>query len=177
MLPWPSRRSVRPTWLVCSRTPTSVPSTPRVSPSDPRTSSWPALDMFVTLLERRRKGGTVTYSPSPGYPHTRPTASQLQWNLDQIQKRSSESIWYFEFFTKCQIRLESNGHTSEHSNPKVKSHSSSTFLFFSLSLSFPSIVVTFLACRLQYRKLWALKVYGDNFVFSPLSFYSYNKIS
>merc|ERR1711944_106534 len=34
---WPGR----PTWLVCLRTPTCAPSTPSVSPSCPRTSSWP----------------------------------------------------------------------------------------------------------------------------------------
>ena len=36
------RRPARPTWSVCSRTPTCAPSTPSVSPSCPRTSSWPA---------------------------------------------------------------------------------------------------------------------------------------
>merc|ERR1712241_904174 len=35
------RRLARPTWSVCSRTPTCAPSTPSVSPSCPRTSSWP----------------------------------------------------------------------------------------------------------------------------------------
>ena len=35
------RRPARPTWSVCSRTPTCAPSTPSVSPSCPRTSSWP----------------------------------------------------------------------------------------------------------------------------------------
>merc|ERR1712238_291539 len=38
----PSRRHPRPTWLVFSRTPTSVPSTPRESPSCQRTCSSPA---------------------------------------------------------------------------------------------------------------------------------------
>merc|ERR1712141_954247 len=37
----PCRRPARPTWLGCSRTPTCAPSTPSVSPSCPRTSSWP----------------------------------------------------------------------------------------------------------------------------------------
>merc|ERR1712018_609211 len=37
----PCRRPARPTWLVCLRTPTCAPSTPSVSPSCPRTSSWP----------------------------------------------------------------------------------------------------------------------------------------
>merc|ERR1712088_1085043 len=37
----PCRRLARPTWLVCLRTPTCAPSTPSVSPSCPRTSSWP----------------------------------------------------------------------------------------------------------------------------------------
>merc|ERR1712060_66322 len=38
----PSRRHPRPTWLDSSRTPTSVPSTPRESPSCQRTCSSPA---------------------------------------------------------------------------------------------------------------------------------------
>merc|ERR1712151_609943 len=38
----PSRRHLRPTWLVSSRTPTSAPSTPRESPSCQRTCSSPA---------------------------------------------------------------------------------------------------------------------------------------
>merc|ERR1712060_953196 len=38
----PSRRLLRPTWLVFSRTPTSAPSTPRESPSCQRTCSSPA---------------------------------------------------------------------------------------------------------------------------------------
>uniref|UniRef100_A0A8C9ZD50 Histone H2A/H2B/H3 domain-containing protein n=1 Tax=Sander lucioperca TaxID=283035 RepID=A0A8C9ZD50_SANLU len=33
---------LRLTWSVCSRTPTCAPSTPRGSPSCPKTSSWPA---------------------------------------------------------------------------------------------------------------------------------------
>merc|ERR1711990_452468 len=37
----PSRKPLRPTWLVSSRTPTSVPSTPEESPSCPRTCSSP----------------------------------------------------------------------------------------------------------------------------------------
>merc|ERR1711934_894559 len=37
----PSRKPPRPTWLVFSRTPTSVPSTPEESPSCPRTCSSP----------------------------------------------------------------------------------------------------------------------------------------
>ena len=39
----PCRRPARPTWWVCSRTPTCAPSTPRGSPSCPKTSSWPAV--------------------------------------------------------------------------------------------------------------------------------------
>merc|ERR1712156_1248283 len=35
-----SRRPARRTWWGCSRTPTCAPSTPSVSPSCPRTSSW-----------------------------------------------------------------------------------------------------------------------------------------
>merc|ERR1711971_215930 len=38
----PSRRLLKPTWLVFSRTPTSAPSTPRESPSCQRTCSSPA---------------------------------------------------------------------------------------------------------------------------------------
>merc|ERR1711971_690820 len=38
---WLFRRRLKPTLLVCSRTPTCVPSTPRGSPSCPRTSSSP----------------------------------------------------------------------------------------------------------------------------------------
>merc|ERR1711909_221104 len=38
---WPSRRPARLTSSVCLRTPTCAPSTPSVSPSCPRTSSWP----------------------------------------------------------------------------------------------------------------------------------------
>merc|ERR1711920_736384 len=38
----PSRRHLRPTWSVFSRTPTSAPSTPRESPSCQRTCSSPA---------------------------------------------------------------------------------------------------------------------------------------
>ena len=38
---WPSRRPARLTSSVFSRTPTCAPSTPRGSPSCPRTSSWP----------------------------------------------------------------------------------------------------------------------------------------
>ena len=41
LLSWLSRRLVRPTLLVSLRTPTCVPSTPRESPSCPRTSNWP----------------------------------------------------------------------------------------------------------------------------------------
>merc|ERR1739845_273483 len=37
----PFRRPARRTWWGCSRTPTCAPSTPSVSPSCPRTSSWP----------------------------------------------------------------------------------------------------------------------------------------
>ena len=37
---WLFRRPARLTWSVCSRTPTCAPSTPRGSPSCPRTSSW-----------------------------------------------------------------------------------------------------------------------------------------
>uniref|UniRef100_A0A8C5G3Z2 Histone H3.3 n=1 Tax=Gouania willdenowi TaxID=441366 RepID=A0A8C5G3Z2_GOUWI len=36
----PFQRLARPTWWVCSRTPTCAPSTPSVSPSCPKTSSW-----------------------------------------------------------------------------------------------------------------------------------------
>jgi histone H3 len=35
-------------------------------------------DLVGDTEEGRHHRGTVTYSPSPGYPHTRPTASQLQ---------------------------------------------------------------------------------------------------
>uniref|UniRef100_A0A3B4YI57 H3.2 histone (putative) n=1 Tax=Seriola lalandi dorsalis TaxID=1841481 RepID=A0A3B4YI57_SERLL len=38
----PFQRPARLTWSACSRTPTCAPSTPRGSPSCPRTSSWPA---------------------------------------------------------------------------------------------------------------------------------------
>uniref|UniRef100_A0A3P8U7P4 H3.3 histone B n=1 Tax=Amphiprion percula TaxID=161767 RepID=A0A3P8U7P4_AMPPE len=50
------RRPARPTWWVCLRTPTCAPSTPSVSPSCPKTSSWhvvsagSALKMFSDLL-------------------------------------------------------------------------------------------------------------------------------
>ena len=146
-----------------------------------RLSQNAALGMFVTLLEIRRKGGT-TAGLWPTHHHLAtpiPGRQPLSYSetLTRFRRDLQKAFWYFKIFTKCQIRLESNGHISDHSDPKVKFHSSSTFLFFSLSLSLPSIVVTFLACHLQYRKLWALKVYEDNFVFSLLSFYSYNKIS
>merc|ERR1712167_57227 len=36
-----SKKPLRPTWLVFSRTPTSAPSTPRESPSCPRICNWP----------------------------------------------------------------------------------------------------------------------------------------
>ena len=45
-----SRRPVKPTSLVCLRIPTCVPSTPRGSPSCPRTSSW-----LVVSVEREHK--------------------------------------------------------------------------------------------------------------------------
>uniref|UniRef100_A0A3Q1B6R0 Histone H2A/H2B/H3 domain-containing protein n=1 Tax=Amphiprion ocellaris TaxID=80972 RepID=A0A3Q1B6R0_AMPOC len=41
-LSWLCRRPARLTWSVSSRTPTCAPSTPRGSPSCPKTSSWPA---------------------------------------------------------------------------------------------------------------------------------------
>ena len=42
---WPCRRLARLTWSVCSRTPTCAPSTPSVSPSCQRTSSWPVVSV------------------------------------------------------------------------------------------------------------------------------------
>merc|ERR1712212_312892 len=36
----PFRKHLRPTWLVCLKTPTCAPSTPSVSPLCPRISSW-----------------------------------------------------------------------------------------------------------------------------------------
>uniref|UniRef100_A0A8C5FAM4 Histone H2A/H2B/H3 domain-containing protein n=1 Tax=Gadus morhua TaxID=8049 RepID=A0A8C5FAM4_GADMO len=39
----PFQRPARLTWSACSRTPTCAPSTPRGSPSCPKTSSWPAV--------------------------------------------------------------------------------------------------------------------------------------
>merc|ERR1712007_39650 len=36
-----SKKLLRPTWLVFSKTPTSAPSTPRESPSCQRTCNWP----------------------------------------------------------------------------------------------------------------------------------------
>uniref|UniRef100_A0A665T2W2 Uncharacterized protein n=1 Tax=Echeneis naucrates TaxID=173247 RepID=A0A665T2W2_ECHNA len=38
----PFQRPARLIWSACSRTPTCAPSTPRESPSCPKTSSWPA---------------------------------------------------------------------------------------------------------------------------------------
>uniref|UniRef100_A0A673IHX8 Histone H3 n=1 Tax=Sinocyclocheilus rhinocerous TaxID=307959 RepID=A0A673IHX8_9TELE len=38
----PFQRPARLIWSVCLRTPTCAPSTPRESPSCPKTSSWPA---------------------------------------------------------------------------------------------------------------------------------------
>uniref|UniRef100_A0A674CQL2 Histone H3.3 n=1 Tax=Salmo trutta TaxID=8032 RepID=A0A674CQL2_SALTR len=41
----PFQRPARLTWLVCLRTPTCAPSTPSVSPSCPKTSSWPVVSV------------------------------------------------------------------------------------------------------------------------------------
>merc|ERR1712223_1266010 len=53
-----SRRPARRTWWVCSRTPTCTPSTPSVSPSCPRTSSWPG----GSVANVHNKEQSVTYS-------------------------------------------------------------------------------------------------------------------
>ena len=46
---WLFRRPARHTWSVSSRTPTCAPSTPSVSPSCQRTSSWPAVSVASVL--------------------------------------------------------------------------------------------------------------------------------
>ncbi|CAB1448609.1 unnamed protein product [Pleuronectes platessa] len=47
---WLCRRPARLTWPACLRTPTCAPSTPRGSPSCPRTSSWPAASAERELI-------------------------------------------------------------------------------------------------------------------------------
>merc|ERR1711910_302363 len=53
-----ARRPARRTWWGCSRTPTCAPSTPSVSPSCPRTSSWPG----GSVVNVHKKERSVTYS-------------------------------------------------------------------------------------------------------------------
>uniref|UniRef100_A0A8C1YST8 Histone H2A/H2B/H3 domain-containing protein n=1 Tax=Cyprinus carpio TaxID=7962 RepID=A0A8C1YST8_CYPCA len=52
----PFQRQAKRTWWVCLRTPTCAPSTPNVSPSCPKTSSWP-----VESVESALKLFTLTF--------------------------------------------------------------------------------------------------------------------
>uniref|UniRef100_A0A3Q1BDQ0 Histone H3 n=1 Tax=Amphiprion ocellaris TaxID=80972 RepID=A0A3Q1BDQ0_AMPOC len=51
---WLCRRPARLTWSDSSRTPTCAPSTPRGSPSCPKTSSWPTASVERELRLRTR---------------------------------------------------------------------------------------------------------------------------
>uniref|UniRef100_A0A3B5Q0N6 Histone H3.3 n=1 Tax=Xiphophorus maculatus TaxID=8083 RepID=A0A3B5Q0N6_XIPMA len=56
------RRPARPTWWVCSRTPTCAPSMPSGSPSCPKTSSWPAVSVESAL---RHSSALLFFCPCP----------------------------------------------------------------------------------------------------------------
>ena len=58
-LPLFFRRPARPTWLGCSRTLTCAPSTPSVSPSCPRTSSWPGGS--VASVHKKDQSGLLSW--------------------------------------------------------------------------------------------------------------------
>uniref|UniRef100_A0A8C9R7L0 Si:ch1073-429i10.3 n=1 Tax=Scleropages formosus TaxID=113540 RepID=A0A8C9R7L0_SCLFO len=53
------RRPARLTWWACLRTPTCAPSTPSVSPSCPKTSSWPVAS--VGSVQMKQEGGVRLY--------------------------------------------------------------------------------------------------------------------